>query len=33
MGAAGRRHAVAELSWDTIARRYQMAYRAALAGD
>jgi glycosyltransferase involved in cell wall biosynthesis len=30
MGAAGRRRAVAELTWDAIADRYRAAYRAAL---
>ena len=31
MGAAGRRRAELELSWDAIAARYRAAYRAALA--
>jgi glycosyltransferase involved in cell wall biosynthesis len=30
MGAAGRRKAVAELSWDAVAGRYRAAYREAL---
>jgi glycosyltransferase involved in cell wall biosynthesis len=30
MGAAGRRRAVAELSWDVIADRYRESYRAAI---
>jgi hypothetical protein len=31
MGVAGRRRAELELSWDAIADRYRVAYRAALA--
>jgi glycosyltransferase involved in cell wall biosynthesis len=31
MGAAGRRKAAADLTWDAVAGRYRMAYRAALA--
>ncbi len=31
MGAAGRRRAEHELTWDVVAARYRMAYRAALS--
>jgi starch synthase len=32
MGAAGRRRALEELTWDAVAERYRAAYRGALAG-
>ena len=33
MGAAGRRRAVLELTWDAVAERYRVAYRGALSGS
>jgi starch synthase len=30
MGAAGRRRAVSDLTWDAVAERYREAYRSAL---
>ncbi len=33
MGESGRRRAVAELSWDTVARRYRSAYDLALSAN